>query len=363
VRVGIDVTPLLRARTGIGVFTDNLVRTFVDSGDEVIGLISGYRRLRDGVPHLPIQLRANWVPRPLDGLFFDRLGWPKVETILGDVDVYIATNFMLPPTRGAAAVVFVHDIGRLTHPELYNRRQVDRCRRLARRWSRHADLLLTPSAAVAREVVEFGLAREESVRVVPLGVRAFPADDGAPAIREVPPDAPIVLCVATLDKRKNIPHLLRSFLEAQKALPHHLVVAGGPGSDSRQAFEAAGSSDRIHFVGHADERSLSALYRRADVTVCPSLYEGFGLPLLEAMACGCPVLASDIPAHREVGGDAVRLVPPTDRDALTGSLIRLGRDAGERIALRARGLQRSRDFTWEATDRRLRESLTPLRVR
>lgn len=362
-RVGIDVTPLLRARTGIGVFTDMLVRDFVASGDEVVGLISGYRRLRDGLPALPVTLRTNWVPRFLDLFFFDAMRWPKAETLLGPIDVYIATNFMLPPTRSAVAVAFIHDIGRLTRPELYNSRQVRRCRALADRWSRNADLLIAPSEAVAEEIVQHGLARKGAVRVVPLAARSLPAAEPPPAPAGVPGDAPIVLCVATLEKRKNIPHLLRAFLGAERDLPHHLVVAGGVGSDARRVFDAAGASDRIHFLGHADEAQLSALYRRADLTVCPSLYEGFGLPLLEAMTCGCPVLASDIPAHREVGGDAVQLVPPDDRDALTGSLISLVRDDGARRHLRDRGLERSRRYSWEATGRRLRESLTPLRGR
>jgi hypothetical protein len=128
------------------------------------------------------------------------------------------------------------------------------------------------------------------------------------------------------------------------------------GYQDREAFEAA-RGGRVHFVGHIGPEQLGALYRRAELAVCPSLYEGFGLTLLEAMAAGCPVLAADIPAHREVAGDAARLVAPRDERAFADGLRELARDGGARADLRGRGLERSRAFNPTETRRRLRALL------
>lgn len=362
-RTGIDASPLLRPNTGIGVATEMIARSLLDAGSEVVGLISGYRRLRDGRPDLDIPLRSNWVPRHLDRVFFDLLRWPSVEAFLGKLDCFIATNFMLPPTRRALAVAFVHDIGRITHPHLYSPRQVARARALARRWSQNADLILTPTEAVAREVVARGLSTTDRIGIVPLAARPLPITTKAP--EAVPGDAPFLFCVATGEKRKNLPRLLRAFAQASSRLPHHLVVAGGEGlgTDWAEGSELlARARARIHFAGTVGSpENLGALYRGADLTVCPSLYEGFGLPLLEAMSCGCPVLASDIPPHREVGGDAARFVAPENEEALAQGIVELLRDDLARVEMRDRGLRRASAFSREATDRRLRETLASIR--
>jgi len=364
-RIGLDATPLLRARTGIGVFTEMLVRTGRESGDEVVGLVSGYRSLVNGLPDLGIRLVRNWVPRVLNPLLLDVLRWPPVEAFLGPTDVFIATNYFLPPARRATTLAFIHDVGRLTHPELYGARQVLRARILLRRCARFADLFVAPSEAVAGEITNLGILPRRRIHVVPLAARTLPSGEAA-VPPPVPAGAPYLLCVSTLERRKNIPFLLRAFGLASRRLPHHLVVAGATGESAREALGGAqldGLAPRVHFLGHAAESTLGALYHRAEVTVCPSLYEGFGLPVLEAMACGCPVLASDIAAHREVGGEAVRLAPGRDEAAFAESLVDLASDERARSDLRDRGILRSRQFSWTETGRRLRETLTSPRSR
>jgi len=321
------------------------------AGHEVVGLVSGWRTLRDSLPSEAPEVRANWVPRVLNPFFMDVLRWPSVESLLGPTDIFVATNYCMPPARRASSLALLHDVGRLSRPELYNKRQVMRARFMARRCARFADLLVVPTEAIAREVVDVGLASARRVRVVPWGVRRLPAPEPED-VGQMVGDDPLLLCVSTLERRKNVHLAVRAFQKASHSLPHHLVVAGGRGSASAEVFAAArenGAADRIHFVGHADEHQLSALYDRADVVICPSLYEGFGLTLLEAMASGCPVLASDIPAHREVGGGAVRFVPPDDEGAFIASLIDLVRDERARADMRTLGLERSRRFSWQET--------------
>jgi glycosyltransferase involved in cell wall biosynthesis len=361
VRVGIDVTPLLRERTGIAVCTELLVESARQAGNEVVGLVSGWRQLRDGPVALDIPIVRNWVPRALNPFLMDVVRWPKVETLFGRLDVFIATNYAIQPARRATSIALLHDVGRLMHPHLYGRRQVLRSRFMVRRCARFADILMVPTESVASEVVDLGLANMDRIHVVPWFARAMPPAraecDGLPVRR------PFLLCVATHERRKNIPLLVRAFQRAAEELPHHLVIAGGAGPDSALVLETArsnGASDRIHFVGHADATQLATLYRNADVAVCPSCYEGFGLTLLEAMASGCPVLASDIAAHREVGGDAVRLVPADDEHAITAGLVELVRDDLARRQLRDLGLERSRRFSTGETRRRFGNLLSSL---
>jgi glycosyltransferase involved in cell wall biosynthesis len=310
--------------------------------------------LDEARPQLSMPLRHNCVPWFANPIFVDIFRVPTIEQMVGRIDAFVATNHVVLPARRALNIALVHDVGRLTHPHLYGWRQVTRFRLLARRLARFGHEFVVPTESVAREVVALRIAPSQRVHVVPWFARPLPGED-APMPPGVPTNEPLILCVATLERRKNVPHLIRAFQRAAHKVPHHLVVAGGAGSAQAEAVAVArsnGAAERIHFVGHAGAAQLGALYRRAELAVCPSLYEGFGLPLVEAMSCGCPVVASDIPPHREVGGDAVRLVPPQDEDALTNGLLDLTRDQGARIALGQLGLERSRRFS-EGRTRRL----------
>ncbi|MHC4135480.1 MAG: glycosyltransferase family 4 protein [Planctomycetota bacterium] len=360
-RVGIDVTPLLRERTGIAVCTELLVESARHAGNDVVGLVSGWRQLRDGPVALDIPTVRNWVPRTLNPLLMDVVRWPRVETLFGRLDVFVATNYAILPAGRATNIALIHDVGRLMHPHLYGKRQVLRTRFMVRRCARFADILMVPTESVAREVVDLGLANVDRIRVVPWFARPMPLAQAE--LEGLPVKGPFLLCVATHERRKNIPLLVRAFQRAAEEMPHHLVIAGGTGPDSEVVLATArsnGASDRIHFVGHADPVQLATLYRNAEVAVCPSCYEGFGLTLLEAMASGCPVLATDIAAHREVGGDAVRLVPPDDEQAIMAGLVELVRDDLARRQLRDLGLERSRRFSTRETRRQFGNLLSSL---
>lgn len=360
-RVGIDVTPLLRERTGIAVCTELLVESARQAGNDVVGLVSGWRQLHDGPVTLDVPVVRNWLPRILNPLLMDVVCWPTVETLFGRLDVFVATNYAILPARRATNIALIHDVGRLVHPHLYGKRQVLRTRLMVRRCARFADILMVPTESVAREVLDLGLAGADRIRVVPWFARAMPP--ARSQLDGLPVNGPFLLCVATHERRKNLPLLVRAFQRAAEELPHHLVIAGGTGPDSEAVLATArsnGASDRIHFIGHADPVQLATLYGKADLAVCPSCYEGFGLTLLEAMASGCPVLATDIAAHREVGGDAVRLVPPDDEQAISAGLVDLVRDDLARRQLRDLGLERSRRFSTRETRRQFGDLLSSL---
>ncbi|MEE8106326.1 MAG: glycosyltransferase family 1 protein [Planctomycetota bacterium] len=361
-RLGIDVTPLFRPKTGVGVFTEMVLAHARESGDEVVGIASGYKMLARRDLDLGVPVRANWVPRYVNRLLPDLIPYPSVESLAGDLDAYLATNYFMVPSRRAAKVAFIHDVGRVTRPQLYRPRQVARFKEVFRRCARFADLLITPTDAVAGEIVELGVVGPDRVRTVHLGVRKL-SDDSA-VDGNFRGNGPYVLCVGSRDRRKNLPFLVRAFVQAARELPHHLVVAGGGhgGKDLEAAVASAnGTAARIHLLGHTDEAMLGRLYKNAAFTVCPSLYEGFGLPILEAMASGCPVLATDIEAHREVAGNAARLIPIQSESLFAENLIEFARDDRSRSDLRELGLRRSSEFTWDRTARGVRDVITQLR--
>jgi glycosyltransferase involved in cell wall biosynthesis len=166
--------------------------------------------------------------------------------------------------------------------------------------------------------------------------------------------APYILFVGTVEPRKNLVTLVRAFAAVVKDFPHLLVLAGARGWMSEPVFaeiERQGLKDRVVHLGYVPAEDLPALMSGAEVFVYPSLGEGFGLPPLEAMACGVPVVCSNAPALPEVVGDAAILVPPTDVAALEEAIMHLLSDPDLKATLRQKGLQRSRQFSWHETAR------------
>jgi glycosyltransferase involved in cell wall biosynthesis len=279
------------------------------------------------------------------------LRWPGLPAgLLGAVDVVHATSAAIPPAGGRPLVVTVHDLGFRHYPEAYpaaGRRFHERSAAIA---VTEAARVLVPSAATGRDLTDqYGL---ESGRVVvtPLGAELPPYDPAAARrlLAELGVAGPFLLAVGTLEPRKNLPRLLAAFASAADELPdHHLVVAGpvGWGPALRPTYDSV----RVKLAGPVDDAMLHGLYAMADGLAYPSLYEGFGLPVVEAMLHGTPVLTSDRSSLPEVAGDAALLVDPLDEGAIAKGLVRLVDDAALRARLARAGRARAAHFTWPAT--------------
>jgi glycosyltransferase involved in cell wall biosynthesis len=228
-----------------------------------------------------------------------------------------------------------------------------------------ADAVLVDAEAVKRMVVETFQVDDGRVHVIPIGVDAARFRQASPevgrAVRArygLDDDSRIVLFVGTLEPRKNVPTLLRAFarLRSSGRGPGglRLVITGprGWGADGvLRTAEGLGLRDVV-FTGPVNDDDLVGLYSEASLFTFPSLYEGFGLPALEAMACGVPVIASDIPVLREVLGDAAQFVAPTDVEGLAALMERVLADENDRAVLIERGRQRAARFTWRETAQR-----------
>jgi glycosyltransferase involved in cell wall biosynthesis len=393
VRVGLDATPLLGARTGVGRYVGGLagaLATLAGPEPEELVLVPfswrGTRDLPAAAPAGPrVRTGRRRVPARLLQAAWARLPWPPVEWLSGPVEVFHATNFAAPPARRAATVVTVHDLTYLRFPGMVSDASA-RYRRLVPRALARGAVVCTPTAAVAAEVAEeYHLAPDRLV-VTPLGVddtwrQASPPDPAWLAAHDLPPR--YLLFVGNREPRKNLPTLLTAYrqllLGAGRAAPHPravpdpravgvatgltvgegaatttapaatgvppLVLVGPPGWG--EALDTAGlPAGTVRTLGYLPEPDLARLVAGAAALVVPSWYEGFGLPALEALACGTPVVAADLPAHREVLGDQAELVPPGDPEALAAALARVLGDQGGGPARAARRT-RAAGFTWE----------------
>ncbi len=362
-RVGIDISSITDNRAGVGTYTYALLRHLVAIAPDCVfkGFSSGRARVNLGplagrVSHrrFPLFTRATYA-------LWNYLHWPLVDTFLGGVDVFHATNYFLPPTHRAKRVVTFHDLAVLRMPERCSPRIAGTFARGVRRFAREADAVLACSEATRQDTIELLDVAPEKVTVTYEGVDEdfLPVERGE-AAREVARAygvrEPYVLFVSTLEPRKNVPALLRAFARIAPSVPHRLVLAGGMGwkTDAiHTAIREVALGDRLVLTDFVPtRRMLACLYSAADLFAFPTWHEGFGLPVLEAMTCGCPVVASDNSSIPEVVGDAGLLCPADDIEGLAGNILRVIEDSSLSNELADKGRARARLFSWDACARK-----------
>lgn len=329
-RIGMDVTPLLGAATGIGRYVASLLDALTSSepDDEVRGLAFTVRSRSGLAQRLPPGARVVGPPAPARLLqrVWGRSELLPVTWLGGRVDVFHATNFVLPPTSGVAGVVTVHDLSFLRTPHTVDTATAAYTQLVPRSIARAA-VVITPSNAVAEEVREAYGVDPDRLVVTRLGVApswsaAAPPSPARRGRLGLPED--YYVFSGSLEPRKNLPLLLEAHrrLRASDPSTPALVLMGPPGWGPR--LDLSGLDDgSVVLTGYLDEDDLLSTVAGARLLVYPSMYEGFGLPPLEAFACGVPVVASDLAVVREVVGDdpeLVSLVAPGELEALTSAI-------------------------------------------
>jgi len=291
-----------------------------------------------------------------------RLAWeqwtgPRVARGL-EIDVWHGPHYTSPARVRSASVVTVHDLTFFDHPEWHERTKVAFFRAAIRHAARRASVIVAVSEHTATALAH--LKPRGAVVVAPHGVdherfRPGPRgdDDDIACLRSIGAAPPYVAFAGTLEPRKNVPGLVRAFGELARARPElRLVIAGGDGWGAgavRDAVERSGAATRIVRPGYVPDAVLPALYRQAEVVAYPSLDEGFGLPVLEALACGAAVVTTSGTAMAEVANGAARLVPPGNISALSTTLRDLLEHTDQANRLREAGPRRASAFTWPAS--------------
>lgn len=280
----------------------------------------------------------------------------QIQRVAPEFDVVHYPASIGPLDGGKNVVVTVHDCIFMRHPDWFRWERAEYYRWAGSRSARRAGRVIADSEATAHDLRELIGVPDSRIDVVPLGVdgQFSPASAsavGAARERYKLPE-PCFLYVGTLEPRKNIAALVRAWDSIAGEVPEHLIIAGRTGwkpEEMLAAINGARHKERIHLPGFIEEEHLAAAITGASAFVWPSHFEGFGLPVLEAMACGTPVLTSDVSSLPEVAGDAALLVNPESEEAIAEGLKQLSRDDVLRARLTAAGLQRASEFTWART--------------
>lgn len=368
-RIALDAIPLTEPKAGIGHYTFELARELARlSPADDFELVAPDRFDIDGGALGVAESRENlrFVRARSTGV---RLRWWSMGLPLyareSRLSLFHGTNYNLPVWPQCPTVVTVHDLSPLLHPATHREELVKRARVRLPTMVRVATRIIADSESVRREVCEHLGVAPGKVTAVPLAprrdFRRVEAGEAVETLRRLGIGGDFILFVGTVEPRKNLLTLVRAYVELVREtdLRPQLVIAGQKGWLNDELFELIdqeGLGSRLVLTGYIPDEDLRALYSACSVTVYPSLYEGFGLPPLEAMSCGAPVVASRIPPLEEtLGGGAARLVAPTDARELARALAELLGDAGARHSLAETGRARAAQYTWERTARLTRE--------
>ena len=381
-RIGIDYTAAIRQHAGIGRYTRNLIRGLsdLDRDNSYTLFVAGGWGRGDGLGPWPDNFRLRGLPlsdRWLN-ILWQRLRLPlPVQWVTGPLDLFHSPDFVLPPLGRTPAVLTVHDLSFLRVPQCFVPGFREYLEGAVARAVQRARFILADSLSTRWDLIELMAVEPERVGVLYPGVEPrfmpihHPATLNPVQSRYGLPER-FVLGLGTLQPRKNFDGLVDAFGRLLAARGHeppfadlHLVIAGGEGwlhEEITDRIKRSGLEQRVHLLGFVEDADLPALYNLASVFAFPSWYEGFGVPLLEAMACGIPVLSADNSSLPEVVGNAGLLVSAGDSEALAGAMAELLSDGELQQRLGRAGQERARRFTWEAAAQQLLETYASLRI-
>jgi glycosyltransferase involved in cell wall biosynthesis len=367
--IGLDYTPAYEQGGGIGRYVRELV-TALATEDQT----TRYQLFVAGAtsPQLPASFGQNftWKPTRLSPKWLARI-WHRariplpVESFTGRLSLFHATDFVLPPTLPSVPTLLtVHDLSFVRVPEAASPRLKTYLDRVVPYSAKRASHILADSQATKDDLIELYHVPAEKVTVLLSGVherfqRIHDTNRLLTTRRRYNiGEAPYIFSVGTVQPRKNYGRLIQAAAQLRQAgYDINLVIAGGRGWLEDPIYETIRTTnmqDHVRFIGFADEADLPTLYSGAFCCAIPSLYEGFGLPVLEAMACGAPVITSNVSSLPEVAGDAAVMIDPYDLDGLIHALKQLLDDKALHTSLVSKGYERAKLFTWEKSARQLR---------
>ncbi len=365
-KVALELQPCCGKRSGIGTYTYELAKRLKnqdglefcgnlfnfagrnDNSDSLAGIEMPIRESRI-FPYGVYRRVWNLVPIPYQSLFPDR------------ADLSVFFNYIVPPRVSGRVITTIHDMTWLRFPETMDQRNYRRLKNEMARSIERSDHILTVSTFSKEEIHKLLHIPREKISVVYNAASCSPETDPFETVAEkYQIHRPYILYVGTIEPRKNLVRLIHAFSQLRKeyGIPHQLVLTGGRGWNCediyRTAKESAPGNEAV-FTGYVSQGEKNTLYQNANVFVFLSLYEGFGIPPLEAMAFGCPVVCSNAASLPEVVGEAARLVDPLDEADIAQGIWDVLSDGGYASRLVERGYQQAKKFTWEASAKKLTE--------
>jgi glycosyltransferase involved in cell wall biosynthesis len=346
-RIAIDISQIVYG-TGVSVYTKNLVENLlrIDNENEYV-LFAGSFRKRGEVLSMFPSAKVFPIPPTLADLIWNRLHILPIEKLIGNVDVFHSSDWSEPPSR-AFKVTTVHDLAPFLYPNLFPRdiiRNIVDVHKYKLSWVREeTKRIIVPTCATKADLVSLGFT-EKIIRVIPesisKGFRKLPVAQTTEILRKYKIFGDYILSIG-LDPRKNTERIIKAFEHSSAGNDFKIVFVGHP------KYMNISESRNIRILGKVDFPDLVGLYSGAKALIYPSLYEGFGLPILEAFACGCPVVTSNISSMAEVAGEAAVLVDPYKVDSISDGIEKV---VGGPKSYIEKGLKRIQDFSWEKTAR------------
>lgn len=365
-KIALELQPCCWDRSGIGTYTYEIAKRLQNrDGIEFCGNLFNF----GGKDDVTQKLEGITMPIKVNPFFsygIYRRIWryvpiPYQVMFPGNVDVSVFFNFIVPPSIKGHVVTVVHDLTYLRYPETMKRSNLTHLRRGISYSINRSDKIITVSEFSKRELQRLLGVPEEKIEIVYNAPSLIgESADYADVSRKFKIQREYILFVGTIEPRKNVERLLKAFeiLKSKYHIPHQLILAGGKGWNDKSIFQTAQSincADDVVFTGYVSSAEKNTLYQRASVFVFPSIYEGFGIPPLEAMCHGCPVVCADTASLPEVVGDAAELVNPENVENIADGIFRVLSSDNYRQELTKRGYDRAKTFSWETSAHRLTE--------
>jgi glycosyltransferase involved in cell wall biosynthesis len=360
-RVILNTNPLLLQKTGIGYYIYNLYKGLAKEKE-----VEVYPTMRNlSLKTFGFMSKSAQFLRKLFGDTVLKVSVPAGDFLISkaerkhdlpSADIYHEANYDSIPAGTWKTVANIHDLTFLHHPEFVPEKVLEKCRENIANILK-ADRFITNTYAIKKEVINHLNISEKQIDVIPHGPSGNyrpvnkNSDEGKKYVRKYT-ESDYILYVGTIEPRKNIPCLIKAFKILRETYSIKLVIAGGKGWSCddvlRMPYEL-GIQDDVIFTGYVNEGTILYLYNYATAVVYPSIYEGFGLPVIEAMSCGAPVIISDIPSLREVAGNAALLFSPANYEELVHKMDILLSSDSLRSELSRKSLEKGKEYSWEKT--------------
>jgi glycosyltransferase involved in cell wall biosynthesis len=366
-KIGFDITTLSMPRTGIGQYQYNLLSALFKIDHENQYNLYAFN-LRDNakysgldfeIPFGNVRMHAYKIPQRLITAWWMMVRWPLLENITEKCDLYQISEICQQPTH-AKTVAFIHDITTILYPQYHLIKNKILYHYRFKNIKKYANAVLTNSENTKRDVIERIGIPAERIFVTPFGVherfKHFDDSEGRIVVQKVMKkygiEEPYICYLGTIEPRKNLNNLLKAFYELkhQEKIPHKLALIGKDGwfyEEIYRKIEELGLGGDVVRTGFVSDEDVPYLLNGAEVFVYPSFYEGFGLPVLEAMACGTPVVTSSGSSLSEVGGNAVKYVNPMSHSEIAGRILEFIKSSEEREKFSQMGIERAKHFTWK----------------